>query len=348
LETVQFDVRELLFGALRTLQIRAAEKQVRFAVRVSPVVPAAVLGDPDRLRQVLINLVGNAVKFTDQGGITVAVGCHTINASEVWLEISVRDTGIGISEENQKHIFQAFAQGDVSTSRRFGGTGLGLAITSQLVELMGGRIRVESKLGRGSTFSFRARFGTTPRRANPGRANPKPRHVHVRGENTPSEISPPACSANILVAEDGEVNQKVVTGLLSRRGHRVTVAENGRAAVRLLEQGSYDLILMDIEMPEMDGLEATRVIRRHEQRTGQHIPIVAMTAHAIKGDRERFLVAGMDDYIAKPFLKEQLYEAVERHTANQRAAVQQPVVGVASVKTANCSAGSSSAADSAD
>jgi CheY-like chemotaxis protein len=262
--------------------------------------PNFLIGDPNRLRQVLINLVGNAIKFTNKGQVIVRVRPESVSENEALLLFAVSDTGIGIPEDKQKIIFEAFAQADASTTRRYGGSGLGLTISNQLVELMGGRISLESKPQVGSTFYFTLLFGIVQKHAH------APKVLRETAAN--SEISP----LKVLVVEDNLVNQKLARALLKKLGHRATIAGDGRAALRELKKGEFDLILMDIQMPVMGGIEATSAIRTQEKGSGQHIPIVAMTAHAMAGDRERALQAGMDDYVSKPIRFEELRRAVQR------------------------------------
>jgi signal transduction histidine kinase/CheY-like chemotaxis protein len=441
-----FLLRDTLGDALKTLAFRAHDKGLELTFHVAPPVPDAVVGDPGRLRQVLLNLVGNAIKFTDRGEVAVRVAADAAHDHEVLLHFSIADTGIGIPREKQELIFEAFTQADGSNTRRYGGTGLGLTIASQLVALMGGTIWVESEAGRGSTFHFTARLGRerrsqvrTPAReratlaeleglrtlvvddhltnrrifeevlshwglrptlADGGeaalraieRANeagtpyglilldaqmpdldgfalaarlqqhpdltgatimmlssadqigdaarcralgisgyltkpvkqsdlleailsavgaaPRKPQGSVPAGATPSPTR--AQSLRILVAEDNPVNQRMAVRVLEKRGHSVVVAENGKRALEALERGSFDLILMDVQMPEMSGLEATAAIRDNERATGAHIPIVGVTAHAMKGDRERYLEAGMDDYLAKPLRPAELFDALDR------------------------------------
>jgi two-component system sensor kinase len=441
LETIGFSLRDGVGDALHALGVRAGEKELELAYLVPPDVPDALLGDPGRLRQIIINLVGNAIKFTDRGEVVMAVTVEERDEEYVRLNFVVSDTGIGIPEDKQRHIFEAFTQADSSTVRRFGGTGLGLTISMQLVKLMGGHLWVESEVGKGSTFHFDVRFGLDREAA----AKPWPRPVELqdmpvlvvddnktnrrvledvlvnwgmqptlaadgeaalvrlgaaaeRGEpfrlalldvmmpgmdgfqlserirrdarlagctllllssagqledstrcselgiarylikpvkqsdlrdallralGAPPDTgraagspggrqSTPFRPLHILLAEDGMVNQQVARRLLEIRGHRVAVANNGREAVDALTRHTYDLVLMDVQMPEMDGFEATAAIRRAEEGTGAHLRIVAMTANALMGDRERCLAAGMDDYLAKPIHSKDLYETVER------------------------------------
>ncbi len=440
LDSVDFAVRPLLEEIMKALALRAQQKGLELACRVAPETPESVCGDPGRLRQVLVNLVGNAIKFTGRGEVVVDVQPETRTEKDICLHFSVRDTGIGIPREHQQNIFEAFTQVDHSTTRKYGGTGLGLTITAQLASMMGGRIWVESEPGRGSTFHVTARFGLSgngapppppaqpahleglpvlivddnatnrrilhevlsnwrmrPRAVEGGAAalavlseaaaagEPYPlilldghmpemdgftlagriqadnalgaatvlmltsagqpedvercRRLGIRAYLTKpvrqSELleavlatlggSPlharlaaaeetPAASGRrplrILVAEDNAVNQQLALHLLDKHGHTVVLANTGREAVEALEKQTFDLVLMDVQMPEMDGFEATAEIRRREAGTGRRIPIIAMTAHAMKGDRERCLEAGMDGYVAKPIQTRDLYAAV--------------------------------------
>ncbi|MFM9964144.1 MAG: response regulator [Planctomycetaceae bacterium] len=448
LETIDFPLRDSLGDAMHTFGLRAAEKGVELTYLVPPDVPDTLVGDPGRLRQIIINLVGNSLKFTDRGEIVVAVTVDTQQESHVDLHFVVSDTGIGIPLEKQKQIFEAFSQADSSTTRRYGGTGLGLTISMQLVKLMGGHLWVESEEGKGSAFHFLVRFGLSagapahswmrleglaglpvlvvddnrtnrriledtltnwgmqPTLAADGpaalalldsaatrgtpfrlalldvmmpdmdgfevaehiRRNPRlsdcmlvmlssagqtensercqslgiarylikpvkqsdlqatilrvlgaPAEPDRAPVPTVAQVPEPRRSRKILLAEDGLVNQQVARELLESRGHQVVVVNNGREAVEALERGLFDLVLMDVQMPEMDGFEATAAIRKKEQTSGQHMHIVAMTAHAMKGDRERCLKAGMDAYLSKPIQSKSLYEMVEGVAATARA-----------------------------
>jgi len=444
LESIDFDIREELGDTLKALGLRAHAKGLELAWHVYPDVPDYLHGDAARLRQILVNLVGNAVKFTQEGEIVVEVSQQTSHDSFISLHVTVRDTGIGIPEEQQARIFSAFEQADSSTTREFGGTGLGLAITSCLVDAMGGRIWLESAPGSGSTFHFTAKFevsqspghgdfdhldlsrvpvvvvddNATNRRIlqemlqnwemnahavasgreaietlqsllqdrterpvlvsdvnMPGmdgfqlserlRSLPALQETaiilltsggregdHTRCEKlgvvahmmkpvkqselldalvlavgrqsrktaqkpTSEDIEPqPGRSLNILLAEDGKANQVLAKSLLQKWGHRVTVAENGEVVLDRLAAESFDLILMDVQMPLMDGIDATRRIRQQELQTGEHIPIIAMTARAMKGDREECLSAGMDNYVSKPIRREELIEALAQYAAD--------------------------------
>ncbi|HVA48584.1 MAG TPA: PAS domain-containing protein [Pirellulales bacterium] len=449
LESLAFPLRDTLGDTMKTLALRAHRKGLELACQVLADVPDGLVGDAARLRQIVVNIVGNAIKFTDAGEVVMRVereaatadGTRTLPATldEVVLHFAVRDTGIGISPDKQQSIFAPFVQADGSTTRRFGGTGLGLAISARLVELMGGRIWVESEPGRGSTFHFTARFAvastplgsatpaspvdlqdlrvlvvddnTTNRRileemlrnwhmrptvvasadealgemeracaagepyplvlldalmpdvdgyelarrinddlkyagatimmlssSDPLSRDQQPRlaaslmkpikqselfdaimtslGVSLRQEEKPASIAAPAARRlRILLAEDNAVNQKFVRHVLEKRGHDVEVVSNGRAALSAIETGCFDLVLMDVQMPELSGFEATAEIRRRERAGGGRLPIIAMTAHAMKGDRERCLAAGMDEYISKPIQAGRLLELVECATA---------------------------------
>ncbi|MGB0037105.1 MAG: response regulator [Candidatus Acidiferrales bacterium] len=451
LDRVEFKLRDTLEDTLKVLAVRAQQKAIELACHIPPEIPDELVGDPERLRRIVVNLVGNAIKFTAQGEVVLHAAVESRAGAEVVLHFSVTDTGIGIPPEKRDRIFEAFAQADSSTTRKYGGTGLGLAISSQLTELMGGRIWVESELGRGSTFHFTARFGLqrsaaekmpepapvklrdlpvlvvddneTNRRileemisnwrmkpvaaengakamealerartdGNPFRLvlldahmpemdgfevtsrikqNPELRdatvilltsagrredltraksqgaavalakpikqselwdaivtvlHVPGRQKIRPSAARRRARGCHrplrILVAEDNPVNQELVLHLLERRGHSVILAENGRQALVAIEKHKFDLVLMDVQMPELGGLEATREIRARETITGVRLPILAMTAHAMQGDRERCLASGMDGYIAKPLDPKTFLETVES-AASPRAAAE--------------------------
>jgi len=456
LDTIDFSLRDSLAEIMRTLAGRAHDKKLELAVQIPPDVPDALIGDPGRLRQVLINLVGNAIKFTETGEVVVRVEKKWETDERIWVQLSVRDTGIGIAPDKQKLVFSAFTQADGSTSRKYGGTGLGLAISTQLVEMMGGEIWLNSEPGKGSTFYFTAHFGlqqeparlttsTSPldlanlpvlvvddnqtnrrileevllnwrmkptmadsgepalsemmRAASAGRPfrlvlldacmpGMDGFDIASRIKETPelagaiimmltsnnhhndaarcrelgvgayllkpvtqsnlfdsimtalgalsiaeeplrpavSSTPPPVRTGlHILLAEDNTVNQKLAVRLLEKQGHTVVVAENGRDALAALESDSFDVVLMDVQMPEMNGFEATAAIRERERATGAHIPIIAMTAHALKGDRERCLAAGMDDYVSKPIRPVELAKAIEGQVAGTAvASVEEP------------------------
>ncbi|MGB6220769.1 response regulator [Haloferula sp.] len=449
LEDFEFELRDSIGDTLQTLATRAREKDLELAYRIPSEVPDRVIGDLSRLRQVVVNLVGNAIKFTDSGEIVVTVECVGKRSDSVTLKFSVKDTGIGIPKDKQDRIFEVFSQADSSTTRRFGGTGLGLTISRRIVEKMGGELKVESEEGQGSTFHFTACFGLGEQQAKLpqetvslgklrflvvddnatnrriltemlgnwnletnacesgeeallelGRAAAEGRPYRMvvldgmmpgmdgyqlakriragteweqpemlmltsgggnwtaaelrragvaRSLNKPVKRSIlldsimqttgtsladeegqgddlPARSMSdkplrVLVAEDGKVNQVVARRLLENRGHHVTLVENGREVLEALERERFDVVLMDVQMPEMNGLEATAAIRQREASEGGHVPIVAMTANAMKGDEEECLAAGMDAYIPKPVRADQLFVALEQFSAAAEEAV---------------------------
>ncbi len=302
MEKVEFDLRRALQGPLATFTLQAKNKGLDYSIEMKPGTNIRLKGDPGRLGQILNNLLGNAVKFTESGSIRMTVSCEEGGGvGRQMVRFSVRDTGVGIPADKLEKVFESFSQVDSSITRRFGGTGLGLAISRQLVTMMGGSVWVESEEGRGSTFNFAACFEIPETTGEKNVLNVE--------ANTDS-----GSGLNILVAENDTVNQRVIQKLLENIGCRVTVAANGHEAVTEFARGSFDLILMDIRMPEMDGLEATRIIREQcEAQDLPHIPIVALTAHAMKGDRERFLVLGMDEYLAKPVDKEMVLAVLGKH-----------------------------------
>jgi CheY-like chemotaxis protein len=314
LDPINFHLRDCIEDTVKALGIRVKQKGLQLSYDIVPEAPDYLLGDPGRLRQIIINLVGNAIKFTNQGEVAVRVTIDARGFEEVLLHFAVSDTGIGIPIEKQKVIFDSFSQADGSTTRRYGGTGLGLAISSRLVEMMGGQIWVESRPGSGSTFHFTARFGA---QSEP-RAIPLPPQVEVNGPGWTAT----SVKLHILLAEDNVINQRLATRLLEKEGHSVTIVNDGRQAVAALERESFDLILMDVQMPEMNGYEATAAVRRKERSTGAHILIVAMTAHAMTGDRDRCLEAGMDGYVSKPIKSSQLTRAIDDLTSLTREAGQ--------------------------
>ena len=296
LERVPFSVEELVRTTVKEFSVQARNKQLSLQCDFSTDLPDLSIGDPVRVRQILMNLVGNAVKFTDQGEIMVRV----VRLVDDTLQFSVRDTGIGVSPEKQKSIFEAFVQADTSSTRQYGGTGLGLAIVSQLVGLMQGRIWLESKPGVGSTFYFTARFGTATAAAIAHEIQPREEHAKTQ----------PARKLHILIADDNPINQRLARSLLAKQGHSTMAVGSGREALAALQLQDFDLILMDVQMPDLDGFEATKAIRAQERTSKKHLPIVAMTAHAMSGDRERCLAAGMDSYVTKPVDATKLFTAI--------------------------------------
>jgi PAS domain S-box-containing protein len=299
LEHIDLDVRSTVTDVARLVAVQARAKGLQVTTTLDPALPQALRGDPGRLRQVLVNLCGNAVKFTQRGTIAIDVRLQAREAGSVVIRAAVRDTGMGIPADRLAQLFRPFTQVDSSTTRRFGGTGLGLSISRQLVELMGGECGVESELGSGSTFWFTVRLEIAA--ALPATTLPTPQ---ARPQSS-TDV------ARILIAEDNLVNQKVARATVERLGYRVDVCNNGHEAVAAWQAGRYRLILMDCQMPLMDGYEATREIRRREQ--GQtRIPIIALTAHAIKGADAECLAAGMDAHLSKPLERELLEERLRR------------------------------------
>jgi len=309
LDPITFNLPDNVEQSLKVVALTARQKKIEFACDIAPDVPQEVIGDPTRLRQILLNLAGNAVKFTDRGEVCVRVAVQSSDPDSVLLHFEVRDTGSGIPLEKQQAIFDPFTQADASTTRKHGGTGLGLTISARLLEMMGGRIWVESEAGQGSRFQFVALFGKVPAKDNSLQHAPAP--------TTRLSLADPARNLRILVAEDNPVNQELVRRLLEKQNHTVVMVNNGREAIAAVEQDLFDLVLMDVQMPELDGLEATASIRSLEEKTGRHQRIVAMTAHAMSGDRERCLAAGMDGYVSKPVRSTELMEVTCAIRADQ-------------------------------
>jgi PAS domain S-box-containing protein len=319
LEMLDFDMGSLLDDFAAPMALRAREKGVVFSCDAAPGVPFALSGDPGRLRQVLVNLAGNAIKFTQQGEVAVRVSLISEADDKVVLRFSIRDTGIGIAEDKLNLLFQKFAQEDSSTTRKYGGSGLGLVIAKQLTGLIGGEIGVESEKGRGSEFWFTARFS---RQTKPGQA---PQSLGLKGQAVPlASVNPghlpvqfPA--ARILLAEDNLINRQVALGMMKKMGLHVVAVVNGAEVLSALETTPSDLVLMDVQMPVMDGLEATRQIRNPKSSVlNHHIPVIAMTAHAMQGDRERCLSMGMDDFIPKPISLQVLEKVMSKWLSKKK------------------------------
>ncbi|MFB3765845.1 MAG: ATP-binding protein [Methanotrichaceae archaeon] len=301
LEGRAFDLESCIDDSLELVAQSASEKGLNLSYRINENTPRIISGDPTRLRQVMVNLLNNAVKFTEAGEIHLSVNSKNYGKIHE-IHFEVRDTGIGIPEDKINNLFQSFSQVDISTTRRYGGTGLGLAISKRLVELMGGRIWVDSIPGKGSTFYFTILSG-------PVESSTEAKESSCRFK--PDLNGKEGQALNILLAEDNMVNQMVMLRMLKKIGHRADIAANGLEVLKALERSSYDIILMDIQMPEMDGLEATRIIR---QRWPDRKPkIIAITAYALNGDRERCLEAGMDDYISKPVQCSDLANVLNSH-----------------------------------
>jgi PAS domain S-box-containing protein len=310
LEDAPFAIRSLVDAVVKGMVWRAAEKTLSLDMHVHDDVPEVVIGDAARLRQVLVNLLGNALKFTERGRVSLRVAVQALAGDEVTLHFEVEDTGIGIPVEKQRVIFEAFTQADGSTSRKYGGSGLGLAICTRVVDMMEGQIWVDSTPGAGSTFHFTGLFGRSTEGgvASDGSAEPS---------STSAPVSRPLA---ILLAEDNAVNRLLATKLLEKDGHRVVTANDGREALEKFAAERFDIVLMDVQMPVLNGFEATAAIRGGETGTGGHQFIVAVTAHALKGDRDRCLKAGMDAYITKPLNRLELARVladgiahIERH-----------------------------------
>ena len=303
IEPSSFSVRELVDEVLQVLSHRAQQRKLRLRCELSAQVPSTVVGDAARLRQILFNLAGNAIKFTDEGSVCIAIDLAEQREDELVLCFTIRDTGIGIAAEDLAGIFDSFTQVDGTTRRRHGGAGLGLAISKRLCDLMGGTIDVSSEKGRGSEF----RVSLPLRRVDQPSASP----TDDRDAPTDRPAPPSTASERILVVEDNPINQKVAVAMLERLGYGVHVVDGGIDALEVLARDRFDAVLMDCEMPGLDGFETTRVLRERET-TGIRIPIVAVTANSMTGDRERCLAAGMDDYLAKPVTLTRLQQTLQR------------------------------------
>jgi PAS domain S-box-containing protein len=302
-ETVTFDIAALVRDTAQLFEASATNRGLVLDVMISQRLAPLVAGDPTRLRQVISNLVSNAIKFTDHGGVTVAAEPELVSADKFLLRVAVTDTGIGIPSDAHQAVFEAFAQGDSSTTRRFGGSGLGLSISKRIVEIMGGRVELDSSPGRGSTFTVWVPLGIADPVATSGAASSAPPAVTPR---------------RVLVVEDNAVNQLVLQTMLGKLGHEVDIAENGADAVALAAMGPYDVIFMDCQMPVMDGYAATKAIRALSNGAAT-TPIVALTASAMPEDRQRCLNAGMDAYLSKPIKQSDLVDAIA-HASHYRIA----------------------------
>jgi len=328
LESIGFSLRDLIGETLKVLAVRAHAKGLTLMHRITGDVPDALVGDPTRLRQVLVNLVDNGIKFTSQGEVVVSVSREddkvtraddkvtrwqgdkvpgqsvTLSPSHlVTLSFEVSDTGIGIAPEKQAMIFEAFTQADASMTRQYGGTGLGLNIASRLVQMMGGKLTVTSVPGQGSVFRFTAHLGLPASRLPGARPRPAP---------APVSTTPAPRRLRILVGEDNTINQRLIRDIFSRIGHDAVVVENGREVLAELERQPFDVVFLDVHMPLMDGLQTATVIREREKATGGRVPIVALTAHALAGYKEICLNAGMSDYVSKPFRVQDIRDVLLR------------------------------------
>ena len=302
LETISFNVRDFVRETVKPFSTLAADKRLDLRWSVDDAVPAVVVGDPGRIRQVVVNLLGNAIKFTESGSVSLAFREAGRQIGSTMLSVQVRDTGIGIPPNKIKAVFEPFTQADGSTTRRYGGTGLGLTITSQIVKLMGGEIKIESEEGKGTVFAFTVKLGLPPA-GEPVTAGQPPLLQ-------PGLAADATRRLRVLVAEDNAVNQRLIGRLLEKWGHDVTIVASGEQAVDATARRLFDLVLMDVQMPGMDGFEATQAIRARERATGSKLTIIAITAHAMKGDRERCLDAGMDGYVSKPVEAAELQKTI--------------------------------------
>ncbi len=305
LEKIEFDPRETITEVIEMMKISAEPKTLALHCHIAHDIPERLVGDPGRLRQILINLTNNGIKFTRRGSVTVDVSLADRTSTQVTLRTTVKDTGIGIAKENLNRLFRSFSQIDSTMTRRYGGTGLGLAISKQLSELMGGAIGVESRPGEGSTFWFTISLEQVQGAADteaPFTNAPTRQSIH-----RPEQV-------RILLAEDNLINQKVALKMLEKLGYQATAVANGKAAVEAAEHTAFDLILMDIEMPVMNGMVACRKIKNPQSKTlNREVRIIAVTAHAMNQDKTRFLEVGLDDYLAKPIRPQELREVLDRN-----------------------------------
>lgn len=302
IEKVPIQLRDFVKEIVQILSFSTNDKGLAIEYTIDEKIPAYLLGDPVRIRQILMNYGGNAVKFTNKGSVSFHAELLEANNGLYTIKFSVKDTGLGIPTEKQKDIFDSFTQGDPSTTRKYGGTGLGLAICRQLAELMGGEVGVESEPDKGSTFWFRITL-------EEGRPEEADAHLpHSNNVNTPLNLSN---KLKILIAEDNQINQIVAKKILEKEGFEVDIVDTGKKALEAVRQNNYAFVFMDIQMPEMDGYEATREIRKIENNSDRHTPIIALTASAMEEDRERCLDAGMDEYLAKPIEKEELIRVLK-------------------------------------
>ncbi len=307
LEAIDFNLRNCVQDALKMFALRADEKGLTLLCDLAPNLPRMARGDSGRLRQIILNLVGNAIKFTHNGEVALKAELESSERDELTLRFTVSDTGIGIPQEKLGSIFSPFTQADSSTTRKYGGTGLGLTISARLAAMMGGRISVESEVGRGSRFCLFVRMEAPAKtREYDTVAVPE---SSISEEALPREVTARR-GLRILLAEDNRVNQAVASRILAKLSHILVIANNGLEAIEQLKQQAFDLVLMDVQMPEMDGILATKIIREREKLTHDHIPIIAMTAHAMTGDRARCLAAGMDGFVTKPINPEEVDAAI--------------------------------------
>jgi len=313
IEEIEINVPDIIKNVCKGLMILARNKGVDVVWSIDPAIPRIMIGDPVRLRQVIVNLVNNAIKFTHKGKVQVNVKLKALTDKDCEVIFEVVDNGIGISPKNLPHIFDVFTDAHNSTARRYGGTGLGLAICKKVVEMMGGNIQVESQEGSGSIFRFNLIFGYKPELLNNGQGDDQKIVSDAVTSSMPAEMQ----NLRILLAEDNTVNQRIAVKILEKLGWKVTAVNNGQEALNVLTNQTFDVILMDDSMPLLSGIEATQVIRREEKQTGQHVPIIAMTANAMAGDKEKYLASGMDGYVSKPIDRNLLFQEIV-NLVNQR------------------------------
>lgn len=307
LSKTEFNIKDLIEKLIKTNMVHARDKGIELIYKINPNLNGIFKGDYGKIQQILNNLISNAIKFTNYGSVCLKAESLSENKGMALLKFSVEDTGIGISSQDMDKLFQSFSQIDGTYTRKYGGTGLGLIISKKLAEIMGGEISVESIKGKGSTFSL-----TIEVEKHYNSENPKEIEKNDNYENNTASVL-----RKILIVEDNISNQEVLSRMCSRMNYNVKIADDGKKALEILNTENYDVILMDIQMPIMDGVEATRIIRENEKKTGEHIPIIALTAYALKGDREKFLNLGMDDYLSKPVVMDALYKCIENSVSKE-------------------------------
>ncbi len=305
IEEIEISVPDIVKNVCKGLTVLARNKQIDVVWTIDPKIPRLLIGDPVRLRQVIVNLVNNAIKFTNKGQVKVNVMLNTLSDKDCAVTFEVIDSGIGIPKKNLATIFDVFTEAHNTTARRYGGTGLGLAICKKIIEMMRGQMTVDSVEGKGSTFKFIILFGMRP-----DLLLKQPKEQLLKDNNMLNALPPEVRNLRILLAEDNMVNQRIAMRTLEKFGWTVTPVNDGQEVLNILNGQSFDVILMDDVMPNLTGIEATQVIRREEKLTGQHLPIIAMTANAMSGDRERYLASGMDGYVSKPIDRNLLYQEI--------------------------------------
>ena len=309
IESIPFSLKRVATNIEKVLAMSAKGKDLNVSLNYDESIPEVLMGDPTRLRQVLLNFGNNAIKFTEEGSVELSVQCIQDNKESVKLKLEVKDTGVGISKEHQESLFTPFSQGDSSTSRRYGGTGLGLAICNKIATLMNGDVGFESKVDIGSTFWFEVELPKDLSQLKDKDVSAE-KSSGINSERNMNDL-------RILVAEDNKINQKVIRMTLEREGFDIDIASNGVEVLEKYKVKEYDIIFMDVHMPEMDGFDATRMIRATEQETGGHTPIVAFTASVMQHEKDLCIESGMDDFIGKPIEKEELISVLSRWAKNQ-------------------------------